>query len=547
MSGVLWQQRLRPWFTRRWYRPLIALVVPSAFLIPVGMILLAVLPHADFPLRISPLSGVTCALGFSFAQFAIAMTATMRCPQPLRLAMVLSIVALTTVFIWYTPIGGRIKIPLAFAVYCSCIGSLLVGIVFRLLSGQGLVGSGGYSLGSSLPISDLWLLAVIGIFFWLHYEEHYTRRLVRYLGSGYLWACVAAGAATGWCFLARCRFRSRLLGYSIAFPGVLLALWKVSVASNEYMYSPVSWSIIVVVAVAAFIGWIVAQEAGAYLLDVCHWKWRELDRLDKVAMSDMFSEVRPVPASLRNVWLFRNGSHCLVRLFLVSVLLVLLITLAETSVSLRPFERLLVFLIPVAAACVISFFVLAAHQVQRLWALCLMLAVFLLVLASLPPEIMVESPMYFRYGILAFPIPIAAAVYMVIRLTEQRGRQTIGSVKRVREPISIQELMGGTLIVGIEFSMLRVAQVDVLQLVALLGVALFFCVLSLMIYRVLFIGFTRGTWIAVGGFVAMYLAGASFEQGLRSPTMLIGLVLYIGCHWIIAASFRRSGWTGIPV
>jgi hypothetical protein len=163
------------------------------------------------------------------------------------------------------------------------------------------------------------------------------------------------------------------------------------------------------------------------------------------------------------------------------------------------------------------------------------------------PEVMKDGPSFFRYGILAFPIPIATVMYMLIRLADQQTRHTIGMIKRVREPISIQELMGGTLILGIEFSILRLAQIEILPLVASLCVALFLCLISLVIYRAYFIGFTRGTWVASGLLLAILLAAVSFERQLMSVEPLIVLGIFLACHLMIARSLCRFGWTRIPV
>jgi hypothetical protein len=547
MYGLLWQKRVRPWFARRWYRPLTGLVAPCAIAIPASGLLLALIPHAEHPLRLSPLAGLVGAIAFSFVQFAIAMIVVMRCPQVLRVAMVLSIVTLTTVFTWYVPTEDRVQLPLIFAVYSGCFGSLLVGTAFRSVFRRSLVGPGGYSLGASSKRSDIVLLVVMMLFFWIQYDELYTRRMSASFGFGFLWACAAAGAATSWSFLALSHFKNRLSAYVIAMPIVIVAAVEVSNGVHEYMYAPLPWIVIAIVVVAALVGWILAQELGSRLLVLSHWKWRALKRVGKLTISGMPPDSLHPPTWRSNITLLQNSWWCLASLFLAPLFCSILISFAESWITFRLRSYCYGILLSITVASATSFCVLAAHQIQRLWAQCLTLAVFLLVLVSMIPEAMKDSPSLFRYGILAFPIPIATVVYMLIRLADQQTRHTIGVIKRVREPISIQELMGGTLIMGIEFSMLRLAQIEILPLVTALCAALFLCLISLVIYRAYFIGFNRGTWVASGLLFAIILAFMSFNRELISEEPMIALGLFLTCHLIIARSLFRFGWTSIPV
>lgn len=546
MHRLLWNRRLRPWFGRRWGRPLTGLVASSAIALPASGLLLAVLPHTEQPLYFSLWAGLVVGCAFSILQITIAMTVAMRCPQAVRIAMTLSIVALATALTWFLPLESRMRRPLILAVCSGCLGSLLVSLVFCGLSRRSLVAPGGYSLGSSSQRFDIWLLVSMIWFFTIQYDEYYSRFLSSTLGDRFLWSCAAAGSATAGSFLVLSRFRNRLLAYLIAMPVVLVALWIGSERVHEYMYFPLPRRVFAVVVIAAGTGWILAQESVPRLLDLCNWKWRTHRRIDLWAMSAAPADSHP-PASRSKIARLQNSWRVLAALFLMSLFSGVLASTLGAWIPFRSRQYFEAMLTPTVAASAISLVVLAAHQLTRLWALCLALAVFLLVLVSMFPEFMNDIPRSIRYGILGIPIPVATAIYGMIRLADQQGRYTIGVVKRVREPISIRELMGGTLILGVEFSLMNASQVDIVPLAAMTCAALFLCLISIVWYRGYFIGVGRRTWIASGFLLALYLAAVYLDRSLASKGTLFMVCLFLGWHWLIAQSLRRNGWSKIAV
>ncbi len=514
----------------------------------VSLVLVGI-PDTTWPITTGAVSGLLCAFLFGLIQAAVAMVGVMRISTPFRGTMAVLIPTIFVALLSYLPISLDLQVIPMVLTYGIGFASLVTALACRWHFGEELIARGNRVLRSSSPTGEAGLVVFMLLFCWAQYKHlggwYATNAGPQVLG----WAMVLS-ISTAWGFIALSRFGERRRAYALAIPTGVVALFGLYVKFRMDGAWLMPWNGFLAFAVMAPVGWCVSQELAARLLAVCGWRWRPIRKSRDSGRQFSAAENRR-----GRIRLAEQGWVCIAQLFLVAVAVCTLSLLAKKLLS-SPYNLQWQYALlsvsglslGVGWASMSSIIVLVAHQRGTLVSECIFAAVVLFSLTVITTSKLnynvFESSGLRLDGVL-IAVAVAIAIHLLVLVVDQISDVTHGNVDQFREHIGIRSLLVLTLVIGLEFALLRFANVNIVVIGSL--TLLFASVVALLLFRVYFIGFSWQTaWVSMG-LLLLVVFGWPYYQPYLGSELVIGFFVYAAALIAIARWLRRQGYRKVTI
>ena len=142
-------------------------------------------------------------------------------------------------------------------------------------------------------------------------------------------------------------------------------------------------------------------------------------------------------------------------------------------------------------------------------------------------------------------VAVAVAVHLLVLVVDQISDLTHGNVAQFREQIGIRSLLVLTLVLSLEFALLRVANVET---VIVGSAALLFASAVVMLwFRVYFFGFSWRTALISMGLVLLAVVGWRYYRPFWGPQAAIFYFVFVATMIAIARWLRRQGYRKVAI
>lgn len=512
------------------------LLIPVIISLPSSCLLLLALPHSRDSVRLAAMTGVLVGVCLALLHSAVSIAAAMRAPTVIRASMAVLISTLASAFCWN--LGGNsidawLYVPITLAIYSSSIGAAISAIAIRLRFEKEFVGPRGYLHSSATHRWELALIPLSVAFLWAQMkwlDSTWLRDIVTIETFG---CALIVGAAGGWCCLSNSLLDQRRLAFSPTVSALAVAMFVSANAMHDWIDSPRYWRNTIAMVATAVPCWWLTQEAVVAVGRLARWQWQPIDRANRLA-SDSCDLWRVTQAG--------RGWTGLAGIYLAAMACVIaasLLSQMQWGFSMPTVHlHVSTLLNGILVALITSGLVLGAHRCRNWFGFTLLASCVVLSLASVA-RVQLDS-----IALLVAVVPIALLTQMLVRAADWRNCATMDTIARKPSPISIRDLLALTLVLGIEFAMLRLTPTPPTLLLATCGIALLAMLVSIGFYRAFFVGWNPEI---VAAMVSASSVLAVTDARNSGSTQIVAAVGFVATHFGIASGLTTLGWKRQPL